>query len=61
LIICDEGIGFPEELDFKKTETLGLQLVNNLVEQLDGEINLDQSQGTEFKITFKELKYKERV
>lgn len=61
LIISDDGIGFPEELDFKNTETLGIQLVNNLVGQIDGEITLDRSQGTEFTITFKELEYKERI
>ncbi len=61
LIIRDNGIGFPEELDFKNTESLGLQLVNSLVGQIDGEIELDRSQGTMFKITFSELIYKERI
>jgi len=61
LMVCDDGIGFPEELDFKNTETLGLQLVNNLVSQLNGEISLDKSHGTKFKVIFKELKYKKRV
>ncbi len=60
LIIGDNGIKFPEELDFKNTDSLGLTLVNSLVSQIDGEIELDRSHGTEFKITFKELKYKER-
>ncbi len=61
LIISDDGIGFPEELDFKNTETLGLQLVHSLVGQIDGEITLDRSQGTKFTIRFKELKYKKRI
>lgn len=61
LIISDDGVGFPEELDFKNTTTLGLQLVNNLVEQLEGEIILDRSQSTSFKIRFKELEYIDRV
>lgn len=60
LIISDNGVGLPDELDFKKTNTLGLQLVKSLVAQIDGEIELDRSHGTEFKIRFKELKYKER-
>ena len=39
LIVSDDGIGFPEEIDFKNTESLGLQLVNNITGQLDGEID----------------------
>ncbi|MEN6574551.1 sensor histidine kinase, partial [Methanobacterium aggregans] len=61
LIISDNGIGFPEDIDFKNTESLGLQLVNSLVDQIDGEIKLDRNNGTMFKITFSELIYKERI
>ena len=61
LIIADNGIGVPEDFDIEKIETLGLQLVNNLVNQIDGDIGIDGSNGTEYKITFKELKYKERL
>ena len=61
LIVADDGIGFPADIDFKKTDSLGLQLVNNLVNQLDGEITLDRSHGTKYKIIFKELNYKERL
>ena len=60
LIVADDGMGIPEDINFKKTESLGLQLVNNLVHQIDGEITLERSHGTEFKITFKELDYKKR-
>jgi PAS domain S-box-containing protein len=55
LKVCDTGVGFPEDLDFKKTESLGLQLVTNLTGQIDGKIELDRSHGTEFTIKFKEL------
>jgi len=61
LIINDNGIGFPEDLDFKNTESLGLELVNLLVNQLDGTIELQRSEGTQFIIKFKELKYEERI
>ncbi len=61
LTITDDGMGFPENLDFRQTESLGLQLVCTLTEQLEGEIELNQSQGTSFKITFSELDYDERV
>jgi PAS domain S-box-containing protein len=54
LIVGDTGVGFPKYLDFQNTSTLGLQLVNNLTNQLDGNIELNRDNGTEFKITFKE-------
>ena len=53
LSVSDNGVGFPPEIDFRETESLGLQLVNDLVEQLDGAIELDTKAGTEFRITFK--------
>ena len=61
LIVADDGIGLPKDFNFENTKTLGLQLVNSLVKQIDGKIKLVISKGTEFKITFKELKYKERI
>jgi PAS domain S-box-containing protein len=61
MIVGDNGIGFPKDIDFKKTESLGLQLVNNLVNQIDGEIVFNNDHGTEFKIIFPELIYKERI
>lgn len=51
--IGDNGCGFPENIDFKNTESLGLQLVMSLVKQLDGEISLNNSSGTEFLIKFR--------
>ena len=52
LIIRDTGRGFPEGLDFHKTESLGMQLVTGLVDQIDGTIKLNRTKGTEFKIVF---------
>ena len=54
LRIADNGCGFPESIDFKNTESLGLQLVMSLVKQLDGEISLNNNSGTEFLIKFNE-------
>jgi PAS domain S-box-containing protein len=56
LIVSDKGIGLPEDLDFRNTESLGLQVVVALVEQLKGTIELDRSEGTAFKIVFKKSK-----
>jgi PAS domain S-box-containing protein len=61
LIIRDNGVGLPEEIDFNNLETFGLLLVNNLTEQIDGELTINRSPGTEFKIKFKELEYTERI
>ena len=61
LIVKDNGIGFPEELDFKNTDSLGLRLVNSLTDQIRGCIQLKVDGGTEFKIKFKENEYLEKV
>jgi two-component sensor histidine kinase len=61
LEVKDNGVGFPELLDFRKTESLGLQLINSLVMQLDGSIELKNNNGTEFKIIFHEMKYSKRI
>jgi two-component sensor histidine kinase len=55
LNISDNGIGIPENIDFEKPDTLGLQLVNILVDQIDGYIELKREQGTEFKILFSNI------
>ena len=60
LIISDNGVGIPPNLNFEKTETLGLVLVDSLVNQLEGTVELERNGGTKFKIVFKELKYEER-
>ena len=53
LMVSDNGVGIPENFDFKTSETLGLRLVTILAEdQLDGEITLNRTRGTEFCITF---------
>lgn len=61
LIIEDDGAGIPDDVDFRSTDSLGLRLVNSLVNQLDGTIELDSSRGTKFVIKFKELVYRKRV
>ncbi|MDO9627393.1 MAG: PAS domain S-box protein [Methanobacteriaceae archaeon] len=61
VIIKDNGVGLPEDMELKNPRKLGLQLVNTLVEQLEGTIEVDRSHGTEFKIKFKELQYEERL
>ncbi|MGE5458128.1 MAG: PAS domain S-box protein, partial [Methanococcaceae archaeon] len=54
LEVSDNGVGFPPAIDFRNTNSLGLQLVNNLTEQLNGTIELKAHSGTTFVITFPE-------
>lgn len=54
LIVGDNGVGLPEEVDIHHTDTLGLQLVSTLIHQLDGRIELDRHRGTTFTIAFGE-------
>ena len=61
LIIADDGMGISKDIDLENSKTLGLKLVNTLVDQLEGKLKLNRDNGTEFKITFKELKYKKRI
>jgi PAS domain S-box-containing protein len=61
LTVSDDGVGFPPDLDYRNTETLGLELVNSLTCQIDGNISLDLTQGTKFTVKFKELRYKKRI
>ena len=61
LRIKDNGIGIPEHIDLFNTDSLGMELIVMLVEQLRGQIHLNRQEGTEFHITFSELTYKRRV
>ena len=51
-MISDNGIGIPEKIDIENLDSLGLQLVTSLVDQLDGKFELKRNNGTEFIIRF---------
>ncbi|MCK9152339.1 PAS domain S-box protein [Methanobacterium alcaliphilum] len=61
LIVQDNGIGFPKQIDLEKKPTLGLYLVTSLVDQIDGNMEIKSENRALFKITFKELVYSQRV
>jgi two-component sensor histidine kinase len=63
LTVSDSGIGFPKDLDYRNARTLGLRLVGSLVKQIRGKIELLETAGTTFKITFSQPKLhsKERI
>lgn len=59
LMVEDDGVGFPEAVDFYNTDSLGLRIVNSLTEQIDGKIILDKTKGTKFIIKFKEESFED--
>jgi len=56
LRVADDGVGYQGVLDFRNAESFGLKIINLLVKQLDGVIDLDRKGGTAFIVTFREPK-----
>jgi PAS domain S-box-containing protein len=51
LQVTDDGIGLPEDFNIKEVNSLGLELVSSIVEQLSGNLSISNNGRTEFKIT----------
>lgn len=54
LTVADNGVGFAEDFDLAKTETLGLKLVSIFANKLGGHLILDDQGEKRFHITFPE-------
>ena len=54
LVVRDNGVGLPTDVDPENPSSLGLQLVDVLTKQIGGTVEVDRSKGTAFKITFAE-------
>ncbi len=52
LIVKDDGVGLPENIDIEATETLGLKIVRTLIRQIGGEMDYLNNNGAEFRFTF---------
>jgi len=52
LSVSDNGVGMPEAFDLDKAGTLGLQLVNLLIDQLGGTVTINRSKPTRFVLRF---------
>ena len=52
IVISDNGVGMPADFDITKSKSLGLQLVNTLIEQLNGTIDFQTNHGTTITIQF---------
>lgn len=59
--VADNDVGISKTEIRKTPKTLGLQLVKNLVNQLNGTMPITVKNGTMVEVLFKELKYKERI
>ena len=57
VVVSDNGVGIPDDIDIRNTDSLGLRLVTILAEdQLQGTVELNRDRGTEFRIIFSEVK-----
>jgi two-component sensor histidine kinase len=61
LQVADDGMGLPAKLDITNTGSLGLLLVNSLVKQLEGKLEVYREKGTIFQISFKKVEYPKRI
>lgn len=52
LWVGDDGIGLPSGFDYRKTDSLGLKLVNGLSSEIGGKIDVETKMGTKFHIMF---------
>lgn len=52
LLIRDDGVGIPDEFINGARETLGIELINILCEQLGGAVQIQNQQGTEIRAVF---------
>jgi PAS domain S-box-containing protein len=58
LMVSDDGVGMPPDMDFETPQTLGLQLVDLLTQQIEGTLDLDRDGGTTFEIRFPDRRAK---
>lgn len=61
LVVEDNGPGISDTLDVKKAKSLGLRLVNRLVKQLHGKLNVTNNNGARFEILFKDIHARQLV
>lgn len=52
LVVRDNGIGLPEDLDIRTAKSMGLQLIDSMATQLKGTLEVSRTDGTEFKLIF---------
>lgn len=58
LIVSDNGIGLPKDIDLENNNFIGLFLIKILTKQLKGNLKLRNDNGTSVEITFKQREMK---
>ncbi|MBC8181349.1 PAS domain S-box protein [candidate division KSB1 bacterium] len=53
LLVSDTGVGLPDHFDITEKNSLGMRLVESLVDQIHGRMEIENNNGTAFKIWFK--------
>lgn len=53
LRVADDGVGLPADFETKRTSSLGLQLIGDLVRQLGGRLEIGPGPGAVFDVEFK--------
>ena len=61
LQVSDDGVGISKDRVRRNPGSLGLELVNLLVEKLEGAVELQSGPGTTWRIAFHQLHYQERM
>jgi two-component sensor histidine kinase len=61
LIVADNGVGIPEHIDSANPQTMGLELVGLLTEQLNGRIDFSGDNRNEVRVLFKEVRKSKRL
>jgi PAS domain S-box-containing protein len=58
LLVADNGVGLPDDFKHEESDSLGIQLVYTLSEQLDAKLDVNSDNGASFLITFEQLEKK---
>ena len=61
LCLADDGVGFPDNFDPEKNESLGFKLVTLLTKQLGATYTFNSDSGSSFCLSLNEKKYKSRL
>ena len=56
MVCSDDGIGIPEDFDWRNSSSLGLRIARILSKQIDATLTLDRSEGTRFELRLRDLK-----
>ncbi len=52
MVVKDDGVGLPQDLDIRSAKSLGLTIINALSGQLGAAVEIENDGGAQFRITF---------